>query len=143
MEERPLGGLEFEHEFQSRDFPRLVYSLKRRSHGGWPAMVARGRAWTKAECPNISIDNSIYSGLILAARITLRHLSVSSTMSFANSAAEIGITIPPSSSSRSLTLEATRTALLSLSTISVAFVLVCQPRTMKLPHRRATAASAT
>ena len=30
MAERPLGGLEFEHEFQSRDFPRLIYSLKER-----------------------------------------------------------------------------------------------------------------
>jgi hypothetical protein len=49
MAERPLGGLEFEHEFQSRDFPRLVYSLKERSHGGWPLAVARGRAWTKTE----------------------------------------------------------------------------------------------
>jgi hypothetical protein len=28
MAERPLGGLEFEHEFQSRDFPRLVYSQR-------------------------------------------------------------------------------------------------------------------
>jgi hypothetical protein len=50
MAERPLGGLVFEHEFQLRHFPRLVYSLKERSDGGgWPTPVARGHAWTKMD----------------------------------------------------------------------------------------------
>jgi hypothetical protein len=38
-------------------------------------VVTRGRA-DLGGMPNISIDNTIYSGLILAAWITLRHLSV-------------------------------------------------------------------
>src|SRR5262249_61706636 len=52
-----------------------------------------------------------HSGLILAARITLPHFSVSSAMSLPNSAGDIGIGTPPRSASRALILGSARTAL--------------------------------
>ena len=45
-----------------------------------------------------------YSGLMLAARITLPHFSVSSAMSFPKSAGEPLSTLPPKSASRALIL---------------------------------------
>src|SRR6516162_244230 len=61
-----------------------------------------------------------YIGLMLAARITLPHFSVSSAMSLPKSAGEPGSTVPPRSASRALILGSSRaalTSLLSLSTI--------------------------
>jgi hypothetical protein len=63
-----------------------------------------------------------HSGLMLAARITLPHFSVSSAMSLPKSAGEPGSTVAPRSTSRALILGSARAALislLSLSTISV------------------------
>src|SRR5262245_6877976 len=62
-----------------------------------------------------------YSGLMLAARITLAHFSVSAAMSLPKSAAEPPSTVPPRSASRALILgsaSAVLNSLLSLSTIS-------------------------
>ena len=50
-------------------------------------------------------DERPQSGLMLAARITLPHFSVSSTMNLPNSAGVIGIGRPPKSASRSVILE--------------------------------------
>src|SRR5262245_50873635 len=55
-----------------------------------------------------------YSGLTLAARITLAHFSVSLAMSLPNSAGVIGIGAPPSSTRRALSLGSARAALISL-----------------------------
>src|ERR1700730_19323089 len=63
----------------------------------------------------------LYSGLMFAVLITLPHFSVSSTMSLANSAGDIGIGSPPRSASRSLSWRSASPALialLSLLTIS-------------------------
>src|SRR5437773_7338538 len=70
------------------------------------------------ECYGISRD---HSGLMLAARMTLPHFSVSSAMSFPKSAAEPPSTVPPMSASRAFILGSARAALnslLSLPTIS-------------------------
>src|SRR5207253_2640578 len=67
-----------------------------------------------------------YSGLMLAARITLPHFSVSSAMSLAKSAGESASTSPPTSASRALSLGSARPALISLlsfSTISAGVFL--------------------
>ena len=63
----------------------------------------------------------IYSGLMLAARMTLPHFSVSSAMSLLNSAGVPASTVPPTSARRALILGSESAALisrLSLSTIS-------------------------
>src|SRR5262247_2943253 len=70
-----------------------------------------------------------HSGLMLAARITLAHFSVSSTMSLPNSAGVIGIGRPPNSASRALILASAMAALISLFNLSMisAGVLVGTP----------------
>src|SRR5215472_5586481 len=55
-----------------------------------------------------------YSGLMLAARITLPHFSVSSAMNFPKSAGVIGIGVPARSSSRAFIFGSARAALISL-----------------------------
>jgi hypothetical protein len=63
-----------------------------------------------------------HSGLMLANLITLAHFSVSSAISFPNSAGDPGSGVPPRSWSRAFSLGSTKPALislLSLSTISV------------------------
>src|ERR1700693_6021477 len=70
------------------------------------------------ECQACSRD---HSGLILPARMTLPHLSVSAAMRLPNSPDVIGIGAPPVWASRALILESARPALisvLSLPTIS-------------------------
>src|SRR5262249_38279293 len=67
-------------------------------------------------------ERADHSALMLAARITLPHFSVSSAISLAKSAGEPGSTVAPRSASRALILGSARVALislLSLSTISV------------------------
>src|SRR6476659_9565969 len=67
-----------------------------------------------------------HCGLMLAARITLPHFSVSSAMSFPKSAGEPLSTAPPKTASRAMILGSERAALislLSLSTISAGVVL--------------------
>src|SRR5262245_38178374 len=59
-----------------------------------------------------------YSALMLAARITLAHFSVSSAMSFPNPAGVSGSGTPPRSSSRCFILGSARAALISLLIIS-------------------------
>src|SRR6516164_42541 len=64
--------------------------------------------------------------LMLAARITLPHFSVSSAMSLPKSAGEPASTTPPNSASRALIVGSARAvliSLLSLSTISAAVFL--------------------
>jgi hypothetical protein len=62
-----------------------------------------------------------HSGLILVARITLPHFSVSAAMNLPKSAGDPGSTTPPRSARRAFILGSARAALisvLSLSTIS-------------------------
>src|SRR5271169_464499 len=55
-----------------------------------------------------------YCTLILAARITLPHFSISSAMSLPKSAGEPPSTVPPTSANRSFVLGSASTALISL-----------------------------
>src|SRR5262245_12621308 len=57
---------------------------------------------------------AIYSGLMLAARITLPHLSVSAAMSLLKSAGEPGSALPPSSAKRAVMPGSAKAALISL-----------------------------
>src|SRR5712671_3839345 len=72
---------------------------------------------------------AIYSVLMLAARTTLAHFSVSSAMSSPKSAGEPESTVPPKSANRAFILESARAALislLSLPMISVGVLLGVQ-----------------
>src|SRR5438874_343687 len=60
-----------------------------------------------------------YSALMLAARITLPHFSVSSAMSLPKSAGEPGRAVPLKSAIRALILGSTRAALISLLRLSM------------------------
>src|SRR5262249_36976736 len=55
-----------------------------------------------------------HSALMLAARITLPHFSVSSAMNLPKSAGEPGSTVPPRSARRTFSLGSARPALISL-----------------------------
>src|SRR5258708_1856978 len=59
------------------------------------------------------------SALMLAARITLAHFSVSSAMSFAKSAGEPASAVPPRLARRALILGSARPALIPLLSLSV------------------------
>jgi hypothetical protein len=75
---------------------------------------------------NGGISVAAGSGLMLAARITLPHFSVSSAISLPKSAGEPASTVPPRSAMRALILGSARPALisfLSLSMISMAVFL--------------------
>src|SRR5262245_26404880 len=60
-----------------------------------------------------------HSGLMLAARITLPHFSVSSDMNFPKSAGEPGSTVAPRFASRALILVSAMAALISLFDLSM------------------------
>ena len=62
---------------------------------------------------------SIHSGLMLPARITLPHFSVSWLRSLPKSAGEPGRTVPPNSASRALILGSARPALTSRFSFSM------------------------
>src|SRR5215472_15806453 len=63
-------------------------------------------------------DRADQSALMLAARITLPHFSVSSAMSLPKSAGELGSTVPPRSARRAFILGSARPALISLLSLS-------------------------
>src|SRR5262245_15924574 len=64
-------------------------------------------------------DHADHSALMLAARITLPHFSVSSAMSLPKSAGEPDNAVPPTSASRAFILGAARAALISLLSMSM------------------------
>src|SRR6516162_11590688 len=80
-----------------------------------------------AECPaGPSSGFPNHSGLAPENLTTLPHFSISSVMSLPKAAGEPGITVPPTSASRALSLESAKPALismLSLSTISLGVFL--------------------
>ena len=63
-------------------------------------------------------DGRAHTGLIVAVRITLRHLSVSSATSFAKSPGEPGSAMPLCSESRALILGSAKLALISRLRVS-------------------------
>src|SRR5215472_999082 len=83
-------------------------------------------AFAERALRNIGLRCADHSGLMLAARITLPHFSVSAAMKFANSAGELANTGEPKSAIRAPifgSARATLIFLLSLSTISVGVFL--------------------
>src|SRR5262245_27791591 len=72
--------------------------------------------------PELRSASLRHSALMLAARITLPHFSVSSAMCLAKSAGEPGSAVAPSSAIRALILGSARAALISL--LSVSMILV-------------------
>src|SRR5262249_10906873 len=104
-----------------------------------------GLAFADRVLRNIGLGLPGQSALMLAARITLPHLSVSSAMSLPKSAGEPARAMLPKSASRALILGSARPALISLfsvSMISVGQLLgatkPCQPLTSKLGTKSAT-----
>ena len=67
----------------------------------------------------ISTAREAHSALMLAARITLAHFSVSSAMNFVKSAGEPGSAVPPNSANRAFILGSTRAAFVSLLSLSI------------------------
>src|ERR1700722_9727090 len=79
-------------------------------------------------------SRSVYSALMLAARITLAHLSVSLAMSLPNSPGFIDNGMPPRSAIRAFILGSSRAALVSLLSrsmisagVSLGATIPCQP----------------
>src|SRR5262245_38214208 len=68
---------------------------------------------------NISPHRPDHSGLMLAARTTLPHFSVSSPISLPKSAGVPGSTVPPRSASRAFILGSASVALISLLSFSM------------------------
>src|SRR5580700_8556082 len=71
--------------------------------------------------PETAASAAVYSGLMLAVRMTLAHFSVSSAMSLAKAPLVIGVGMPPISANRDTSLGSATAALiswLSLATIS-------------------------
>src|SRR5262245_27450836 len=92
----------------------------------WFAPKATGVADTSAprHSPNVRYgifghDRADHSGLMLAARITLAHFSVSSAMSLPRSAGEPTSGVPPKSASLGFILGSARPALISLLSLSM------------------------
>src|SRR5215470_7010038 len=74
-----------------------------------------------------------YSGLMLAARMTLAHFSVSSAMSLPNSAGEPASGGPPRSKSRALILGSAKAVLISRLSLSMTSCDV--PLGAAMPHQ--------
>src|ERR1700674_1783359 len=85
----------------------------------------RNRSKSRGGGPRSSVAQSDpnlprpHSALILAARITLAHFSVSSAMSLPNSAGELGNTAAPRSARRALKPGSARAALISRLSLSM------------------------
>src|SRR5262249_33249459 len=89
-----------------------------------------GRLW------NIRLLKQPHSGLMPANLITLAHFSVSSAISFPNSAGDPGSVTPPRSARRAFILGSWRaalTSLLSLSTISAGVAFGAPTPNQKVP----------
>src|SRR5262245_17411405 len=83
------------------------------------ATTAPDRAFAERALRNIGSGLPRQSGLMLAARITLAHFSVSSAISFPNSAGDPGSATPPRSARRAFILGSSRAALTSLLSVSM------------------------
>src|SRR5215470_5935790 len=80
--------------------------------------TGRVHAFAERALRNIGSRLPRQSALMLAARITLPHFSVSSAISLPKSAGEPGSTVPPRSASRALILGSARPALISVLSLS-------------------------
>jgi hypothetical protein len=77
------------------------------------------QARTPAISGIVSMRPSAHTGLILAARITLRHFSVSSAINFPNWVGDRANGVPPKSAIRAFNLVSARPALISLLILSM------------------------
>src|SRR5262249_1076366 len=91
---------------------------RRRSRGAGQAgyQAAEGGARPHRANPEMEMSAAelVYCTLMLAARITLPHFSVSSAISFPKSAGESASTVPPRSASRAFSLGSASAVLISL-----------------------------
>ena len=107
------------------------------------ARLARQKSTNQRSLPPFAERNVMecwrtrdHSGLMLAARITLPHFSVSSAMSLPKSAGEPASTVPPKSASRALILGSARPALISLLSLSMISAGVSLGAPMPIPAAR-------
>src|SRR5215831_9662354 len=99
----------------------MRHGRERGSARGQMQECAAGKFHSALPAFRAMIPFQLHSGLMLAARITLPHFSVSSAMSLPKSTGEPGSAVAPHSASRAFILGSARAALisvLSLSTIS-------------------------
>src|SRR5262249_15421005 len=102
------------------------HGRQRGSTGGQTEKISTGKFHSTLPAFGSITLSGFHSGLMLAARITFAHFSVSSARSFPKSAGESASTSPPMSASRAFILGSASAALislLSLSTISVGVFL--------------------
>src|SRR5262249_30701894 len=112
------------------EFYRFVVACQTDERRNEPAPVhsitsfagEQGRRYVERDSRNgfyeISTADRAHSALMLAARITLPHFSVSSAMSLPKSAGEPASAVPPRSASRAFILGSARGALISLLSFS-------------------------
>ena len=81
--------------------------------GSWPLPVAGLAAFAEREIWNVG-PGADYSALMLAARTTLAHFSVSSAMNLPNSAGEVWNTVLPRSANRAFITGLASAALISM-----------------------------
>src|SRR5262245_16189618 len=86
---------------------------------GRAVLLARREGFARRALRNIESELPRHSGLMLAARITVAHFSVSSAMSFLKSAGEPGRTVPPRLASRDFILGSARPVLISSLSFSM------------------------
>jgi hypothetical protein len=85
--------------------------------GGGPLGITRSQ--NRGRKMHVSMRLSAHTGFILAARITLRHFSVSAAMNFPNWAGDRANGVPPKSAIRAFNLASARPALISLLILSM------------------------
>src|SRR5262245_24144629 len=87
-----------------------------------PSLAGRARLrsqFAERQLWNVGATMTAYSALIPAARITLPHFSVNSTMNLLNSAGELANGSAPKSTSRALNMGSARAALTCLLRIAM------------------------
>src|SRR5262249_18116396 len=88
--------------------------------GAAHCQMQKQAAWKLHDVPSIILDYEIIedqSALMLAARTTLPHFSVSSAMNFSNAAVEVGNTMLPRSANRAFMTGLASAALISLLSV--------------------------
>src|SRR5690242_1758028 len=82
---------------QQRNVRLFESARRRRPIFELPRRCSPGEGFAQRDVMEYRLRNARYSGLMLAARITLPHFSVSSAMNFPSSAGVIGIGTAPMS----------------------------------------------
>src|SRR5439155_27351576 len=121
-----FGGRERRQKPDPGDFCRLLRARRERPRGGAGEQCNELAPFHRSPChrdraPAIRRNRADHSGLMLAARFTLAHFSVSSIKSFPKSAGDNGIGTLPRPMIRPLTLGSERAVLISRLSFSMMF----------------------